>query len=229
MSNITSILKETPLKGRPRERLVQYGEKALADHELIAILLRTGTRKQDVLTVSMNLLKTVEDLFYLKNVTLEEFMTIPGIGQTKAVELKAAIELGMRISKASQIKTGQITSSKNVGELLMEEMRGMQQEIVVALYLNTKNEIIKKEEVFKGSLNSSVAHPREIFKGAVRYSAARLIVGHNHPSGNPEPSDADIQFTKRLAECGELMGIELLDHVIAGENSYISLKEWGVF
>ena len=229
MSNITSILKETPLKGRPRERLVQYGEKALADHELIAILLRTGTRKQDVLTVSMNLLQTFEDLFYLKNVTLEEFMTIPGIGQTKAVELKAAIELGMRISRASQIKTGQITSSKNVGELLMEEMRGMQQEIVVALYLNTKNEIIKKEEVFKGSLNSSVAHPREIFKGAVRYSAARLIVGHNHPSGNPEPSDADIQFTKRLAECGELMGIELLDHVIAGENSYISLKEWGVF
>lgn len=229
MSNITSILKETPLNGRPRERLVQYGEKALADHELIAILLRTGTRKQDVLTVSLNLLQTFEDLFYLKNVTLEEFMTIPGIGQTKAVELKAAIELGMRISRASQIKTGQITSSKNVGELLMEEMRGMQQEIVVALYLNTKNEIIKKEEVFKGSLNSSVAHPREIFKGAVRYSAARLIVGHNHPSGNPEPSDADIQFTKRLAECGELMGIELLDHVIAGENSYISLKEWGVF
>ena len=229
MSNITSILKETPLNGRPRERLVQYGEKALANHELIAILLRTGTRKQDVLTVSLNLLQTFENLFYLKNVTLEEFMTIPGIGQTKAVELKAAIELGMRISRASQIKTGQITSSKNVGELLMEEMRGMQQEIVVALYLNTKNEIIKKEEVFKGSLNSSVAHPREIFKGAVRYSAARLIVGHNHPSGNPEPSDADIQFTKRLAECGELMGIELLDHVIAGENSYISLKEWGVF
>ena len=177
----------------------------------------------------MNLLRTFEDLFYLKHVTLEEFMTIPGIGQTKAIELKAAIELGTRISKASQIKTGQITSSKHVGELLMEEMRGMQQEIVVALYLNTKNEIIKKEEVFKGSLNSSVAHPREIFKGAVRYSAARLIVGHNHPSGNPEPSDADIQFTKRLAECGELMGIDLLDHIIAGENSYISLKEWGVF
>ncbi len=222
-------MQEVPINSRPRERLVHYGEKALADHELIAILLRTGTKSQDVMSVSMNLLRTFEDLFYLKHVTLEEFMTIPGIGQTKAIELKAAIELGTRISKASQIKTGQITSSKHVGELLMEEMRGMQQEIVVALYLNTKNEIIKKEEVFKGSLNSSVAHPREIFKGAVRYSAARLIVGHNHPSGNPEPSDADIQFTKRLAECGELMGIDLLDHIIAGENSYISLKEWGVF
>lgn len=223
-----NILKEVPEKSRPRERMLSYGEKALADHELLAILLRTGTRTVDVMTVAMQMMTTFEDLFYLKNISMEELMLIPGIGQTKAIELKAAIELGLRISKASQLKVGQITSSQSAGEMLMDEMRGLQQEIVVALYLNTKNEIIKKEEVFKGSLNSSVAHPREIFRGAVRYSAARIIVCHNHPSGNPDPSDADIQFTKRLAECGEMMGIQLLDHIIVGDRTYLSLKEWGI-
>ena len=155
-------------------------------------------------------------------------MAISGIGRVKALELKAAIEIGVRISQASQIKIGQITSSTKAGEMLLVEMQGLQQENVVVLYLNTKNEIIKKETIFIGGLNSSVAHPREIFRGAVRYSAARIIVGHNHPSGNPEPSEADIQFTRRMSECGELMGIELLDHIIIGEQEFISLKEIGV-
>ncbi|MEG2504830.1 MAG: DNA repair protein RadC, partial [Carnobacterium sp.] len=102
------------------------------------------------------------------------------------------------------------------------------QEHVVALYLNTKNHLIKKETIFVGGLNSSIAHPREIFRGAVRISAARIILGHNHPSGNPEPSQADISFTKRIIECGELMGIDLLDHIVVGEKGYISLKETGI-
>lgn len=226
--HVKNVLNEVPQNSRPRERMIQYGEKALANHELLAILLRTGTRKADVLSVAMELLTTFGDLFYLKHITIEELMTIPGIGRTKALELKAAIEFGLRIAQSSQLKTGQITSSQKVGEMLMNEMRGWQQEVVVALYLNTKNEIIKREEVFKGSLNSAVAHPREIFKGAVRYSAARIIIGHNHPSGNPEPSEADIQFTERLFQCGEMMGIHLLDHIIVGENRFTSLKEWGI-
>lgn len=223
-----NILKEVPTRSRPRERMRAYGEKALADHELLAILLRTGTRSYDVMSVAMQVLTKFESLFYLRNASVEELMTVPGIGQTKAIELKAAIEFGLRLAQATQLKEGQITSSQGAGEMLMEELHGLQQEVVIALYLNTKNEIIKKEEVFKGSLNSSVAHPREIFRGAVKYSAARLIVCHNHPSGNPEPSEADIQFTKRLAECGEMMGIQLLDHIITGEKTYISLKEWGI-
>ncbi|MER2225771.1 MAG: DNA repair protein RadC [Carnobacterium sp.] len=223
-----NLIKEVPIQSRPRERLEQYGEKALANHELLAILLRTGTKGTNVVTLALSMLNQFEDFYYLKTASCQELMTVAGIGRIKAIELKAAIELGVRISQASQIKIGQITSSTKAGEMLLLEMRGLQQEHLVVLYLNTKNEIIKKETIFIGGLNSSIAHPREIFRGAVRYSAARMIVGHNHPSGNPEPSEADIQFTRRMSECGELMGIDLLDHIIIGEQEFISLKELGV-
>lgn len=224
-----NLLAEVPIESRPRERLEQYGEKALANHELLAILLRTGIKGTNVISVALQVLNAFDDLYYLKTVSLEELMMVSGIGKTKAIELKAAIELGMRITQAPQLKMGQITSSRQVGEMMLAEMSDLQQEHVVVLYLNTKNEIIKKETIFKGGLNSSVAHPREIFKGAVRYSAARLAIVHNHPSGCPDPSDADITFTRRVAECGELMGVEVLDHLIIGQNSYVSLKEIGVF
>ncbi|WP_281170647.1 RadC family protein [Lacticigenium naphthae] len=226
--SVTNI-KTYPLSQRPRERMIEYGEKALANYELLAILLRTGTRGSSVMEVAMSLLNQVEDLFYLKYISIEELMGITGIGKTKAIELKAAIELGFRIATATQIKSGQITSSEQIGNLLISEMKGLQQEHVIAIYLNTKNEIIKKETVFVGSLTQSVAHPREIFKQGMRYSAARIILVHNHPSGNPEPSQADIQFTTRLIECGELMGIEILDHIVIGESSYYSLKEHNYF
>ena len=133
---------------------------------------------------------------------------------------------GTRLANASQLKSGTITSTQAAGALLKKEMRDLQQEHVVALYLNTKNEIIKKKTIFIGSLNSSVAHPREIFREAVRYSAARIIIAHNHPSGNPEPSEADLVFTRRMVECGEMMGIDLLDHFIIGSEKYLSLKEY---
>lgn len=227
--NATGLVNEVPVFSRPRERLEIYGEKALANQELLAILLRTGIKGTNVMALAMEVLNSFEDLYFLKTASIEELMAIPGIGKIKAVEVKAAIELGVRISQASQIKIGQITSSRKAGEMLLGEMRDLQQEHVIVLYLNTKNEIIKKETIFIGGLNSSVAHPREIFRGAVRFSAARMIVGHNHPSGNPTPSEADILFTKRMFECGELMGIELLDHIIIGQESYISLKELEVF
>ena len=156
-------------------------------------------------------------------------MQINGIGRTKAIELKAAMELGVRLSNAAQMKLGKITSSKMAGQWIVQELKDAYQEHLVALYLNTKNEIIKKKMIFIGGLNSAVAHPREIFREAVRFSAARVIIGHNHPSGNPEPSQADIDFTRRLMECGELMGIELLDHFVVGGEEYISLKEIGAF
>lgn len=226
---ITNLVSEVPVFSRPRERLENYGEKALANHELLAILLRTGTKNSNVVGLAMTVLNRFENLNFLKTASIEELMEITGIGKIKAIEIRAAIELGLRISQASQLKIGQITSSRNAGEMLLSEMRDFQQEHVIVLYLNTKNEIIKKETVFIGGLNSSVAHPREIFRGAVRFSAARIIIGHNHPSGNPEPSEADLMFTKRMASCGELMGIEMLDHIIVGEAHYISLKELGIF
>lgn len=224
----TALLKEVPKSSRPRERLAQYGEKALATHELLAILLRTGPKDSNVLQLAMRVMNEFEDLYSLKMASLEELMTINGIGETKAIEIKACIELGLRMAHSTQLKSGVITSTKTAGSLLMQEMSDFQQEHVVALYLNTKNELIKKKTIFIGSLNSSVAHPREIFREAVRFSAARIILGHNHPSGNPEPSEADLIFTRRMVECGEMMGIELLDHFIIGGQTYISLKEYGI-
>lgn len=227
MSKQTQPFKAVPEQSRPRERLMQYGAKSLANHELLAILLRTGTKEMNVMHLSMQILSHFDDLFMLKHVSVEQLMNIKGIGKTKAIELLAAIEIGSRVSRSSQIKEGVITSANMAGEMLLEELGGLHQENVVALYLNTKNEILKKETIFVGSLNSSVAHPREIFKGAVRYSAARIILAHNHPSGNPEPSEADIAFTKRMVKAGEMMGIELLDHIIVGEYSFVSLNEYG--
>src|SRR5690625_2138508 len=155
-------------------------------------------------------------------------MKISGIGRIKGIEILAAIEFGRRISNASQVKEGTVMSSSWVGNYIVKDMSNLTQENVVALYLNTKNEIIKKETIFIGSLNSAVAHPREIFKGAVRYSAARIIIAHNHPSGNTEPSEADLSFTRRMVDAGELMGIEVLDHFIIGEKDYLSLREHGL-
>lgn len=224
-----SLVLGTPTYSRPRERLIEYGEKALGNHELLAILLRTGSKEKNVTFLALEVLNQFDNLHQLKFSTLEELQEIKGIGKAKAIEIRAAIEFGLRVASATQLKNGEITSSKTVGELLHLEMKDLRQEHVVAVFLNTKNEIIKKETIFVGGLNSSVAHPREIFRGAVKASAARIILGHNHPSGNPEPSSADIHFTKRIARCGDLMGIELLDHIVIGEKDYVSLKESKIF
>ncbi|GAA0371274.1 DNA repair protein RadC [Alkalibacterium iburiense] len=218
---------EVPQEARPRERMEDFGPAALANHELLAILLRTGTKEQNVLQLSMQVLSNFDDLYTFKHASLEELMSITGIGKAKAIEMLAMIELGKRMAKTTQLKEGTVTSSQFVGKLLMEELNGLQQEIVLGLFLNTKNEIIKKEVIFKGSLNTSVAHPREIFKAAIKYASARIIIAHNHPSGNPEPSEADFQFTQRMKEAGNIIGIDLLDHFIIGDDSYISLKEYG--
>lgn len=217
-----------PHEGRPRERMEEYGPKALADHELLAIVLRTGTREKNVVSLAFDVLNAVDGLYNFRHVSLQELMQIPGIGRIKAIEMLAATELGGRIARAPQVKEGTVMSSSWVGEYLIKEMSGLTQEHVVALYLNTKNEIIKNETIFVGSLNTSVAHPREIFKGAVRYSAARIILAHNHPSGNTEPSEADFSFTRRVVDAGEMMGIEVIDHFIIGEKDYLSLRENGL-
>lgn len=217
-----------PRDGRPRERMKEFGPKALADHELLAILLRTGTKDKNVVNLAFDVLNNVQGLYDLRHVSMQELMDIPGIGQVKAIEILAAIEFGRRVATAPQLKEGTVISSSWVGEYLIKEMAGLTQENVVALYLNTKNDIIKKETIFVGSLNTSVAHPREIFKGAVRYSAARVIIAHNHPSGNTDPSEADLSFTRRIVDAGDMMGIEVIDHFIIGDQNYFSLREHGL-
>lgn len=224
---LTQKFIDVPAQSRPRERLKEFGPAALANHELLAILLRTGTKDYNVIQLSMQVFSHFDDLFMLKNASMEELMALPGIGKAKAVELLAAIELGKRMARTPLLKEGTVTSSQFAGQLLMNELQGLHQEMVVGLFLNTKNEIIKKETIFIGSLNSSVAHPREIYRAAIKYSSARIIIAHNHPSGNPEPSEADLSFTRRLSEAGKLIGIELLDHFIIGEESFVSLREIG--
>lgn len=218
------FIEEVPTQSRPRERLIYFGEKALADHELLAILLRTGTKQENVMQLSYKLIQQFESLYGLHHASLSELQKVSGIGKIKAIELKAMMEIGLRIATSTIPKFGKIHTSDDVGEWLLKEMRHYHQEYLTALFLNTKNEIIRKKDIFIGTVNSSVAHPREIFKEAVKYPTARLIIGHNHPSGDPEPSKADLQFTKRMIECGELMGIELLDHIIVGQDVFISLR-----
>lgn len=218
-------IKEYHEELQPRERCKKYGADSLTHQELLAIILRTGSKNQNVLELSNQVLTNFESLFDLKMASIEELVKIEGIGDVKAIELQAAIEFGKRLALSYREKLGVIVSSNELGKRLIEEMKDYEQEHLLVLYLNTKNEILKKQTVFIGSLNQSVAHPREIFRLAVKCAAARVIVVHNHPSGNPNPSKQDIAFTHRLVECGKLIGIDVLDHLIIGENSYISMKE----
>ncbi|OJG73307.1 DNA repair protein RadC [Enterococcus quebecensis] len=223
------FIREMPENCLPRERLEDLGEKVLSNQELLAILLRTGSKNVNVMKVASMFLNHFNHLYELKNATLTEMMEIKGIGRIKAIELRAAIEFGYRIQQSTQMKFGKVSSSYQIAQNLMYELQDFQQEHLVCLYLNTKNEVIKQETVFKGTLNQSVAHPREVFRSAVKYSAARLILAHNHPSGNPTPSESDIHFTQRMQKCGKMMGIEVLDHIIIGEQVYISMREENFF
>lgn len=216
-----------PQSSRPRERLLDFGEKALSDQELLAILLRTGSKPYNVLELAGLILAAFPNLYELKSASLNELQQIRGVGQIRAIELKAMMELGSRIHQTKQPKYGKVQSSYGLAQQLIEEYKDYHQEHLVCLYLNTKNEITYRKTLFIGSLNQSIAHPREIYREAVRCSAARIICAHNHPSGAPQPSENDRLFTQRLKQCGELMGIELLDHLIIGNESYVSLREEG--
>ncbi|MFT0799894.1 DNA repair protein RadC [Bacillus swezeyi] len=220
-------LRDFPEDERPRERLLNIGAESLSNHELLAILLRTGTKKESVLQLSNRLIQTFDGLRLLKEASVEELSSISGIGRAKAVHILAALELGRRIHKLVYEERHVIRFPEDAANVLMEDMRFLSQEHFVCLYLNTKNQVIHKRTVFIGSLNSSIVHPREVFKEALKRSAASFICVHNHPSGDPAPSREDIDVTRRLGECGQLLGIELLDHIVIGDQKFVSLKEKG--
>lgn len=227
MNSRPLLIRDVPIQERPRERLIREGPSALSTQEIIAILLRTGTRNESALQLAAKVLRAFDGLKLLKDATVEEFCQIKGIKEAKAVELVAAIELGKRIHSAHVYDRYVIRSPEDASNYVMEEMRFLKQEHFVALYLNAKNEVIHRQTLFIGSLNASIVHPREVFKEALRRSACSLICVHNHPSGNPEPSREDIEVTKRLFEAGKIIGIEMLDHLIIGDRKYVSLKERG--
>ncbi|MER2127061.1 DNA repair protein RadC [Solibacillus sp. FSL H8-0523] len=214
---------------RPRERFLRQGAKSLSNQELIAILLGTGTKQESVLTVANRVLLTFEKLHNLKFATLEEMTEIKGIGEAKAVLLLASIELGRRLASKEDEQRYTIRSPEDAANFLMQDMTSLQQEHFVCLFLNVKNQILHKKTIFVGSLNASIVHPREIFREAVKRSAASIICAHNHPSGVPTPSPEDIDVTTRLYEAGKIVGVDLLDHVIIGDHQFISMKEKGYF
>lgn len=221
------LIKDFPAEDRPRERLIRTGAESLSNQELLAILLRTGTKEESVLELANRLIRHFEGLRFLKDASLEEMTAIKGIGTAKAVQILAAIELGRRIANLHHDARYVIRTPQDGANYVMNDMRFLSQEHFVCLYLNIKNQVIHRQTIFIGSLNASIVHPREVFKEALRRSAASIICFHNHPSGDPSPSKEDIEVTKRLAECGKIMGIEILDHLIIGEKKFVSLRQKG--
>lgn len=221
-------IKELPSGERPRERLLRYGAGALSSAELLAIILRTGTRDENVIQVAQRLLGTYGDLTGLAQASASELMRAKGLGPAKVAQLKAALELGHRLSDEKMGDLPQVRSPADAANLVMAEMSLLEQEHMRVLLLDTKNRVVATKEVYIGSLNTSLIRVGELFKEAVRANSASLIVVHNHPSGDPTPSPEDVAVTKQIVEAGRLLDIEVLDHLIIGQGRFVSLKERGL-
>lgn len=218
-------VKEMPEDARPRERLYQYGAASLALRELLAIIIRTGTAQQTALEVADQLIATFDNLEQLFSADIREMQQkVKGIGLAKAIQIKAALELGKRLLIEQRTRSV-ITCAEDVFLHLSPDMRYLEKEYFKVVLLDTKNNILGIKDISVGTLNSSLVHPREVFKEAIRLSSASLILVHNHPSGDPYPSKEDLAVTDLLCRAGELLGIKVLDHIIIGDNIYLSFKE----
>ncbi|MBR2779593.1 MAG: DNA repair protein RadC [Firmicutes bacterium] len=224
------MIKELPAMERPREKILEQGVRSLSNAELIAVLIGSGTREQSAVAVAEKLLAMdPSGILYLGECGAEELCRIGGIGTAKAARLLAAAEFGRRLTTTPREKRMDASTPDRVAALFMEPMRCFHQEHFRILMLNVKNEIIAWEEISVGSIASSEAHPRDVFSPAIRRGAANIILIHNHPSGNPQPSQSDLRLTERLASAGELLGIRVLDHIIIGDGIYVSLRREGYF
>ena len=226
------MVRDLPTGERPREKLLSAGANNLSNAELLAILLRTGTKEDSVLRVAEKLLtqpKMYNGVCSLVNLSPQEMSKVKGIGIVKAVTICAALELGKRMLQQTVENEKIINSPATLAEFLMPRLRFEQKEQFMVVLLNMKNHIIANPVISVGSLNSAIVDAREIFKVAINYSAAALIMVHNHPSGDPTPSTEDINVTNKIAEAGNILDIKVLDHLIIGNDKYISLKEQGFF
>ena len=222
--------REMPASERPREKLFEKGVSSLSNTELVAILLGSGTREQSAVELAARLIASdPSGILHIGSASPEELCSIDGIGPAKASVLIAAAELGRRMMTTPRNRRVSASSPDEVAALFMEEMRYLKKEHFKVLLLNVRNEIISTEDVSIGSISSSDAHPREVFSGAVRRGAANIILVHNHPSGNPDPSESDIRLTGRLDQAGKIMGIQVLDHIIIGDGTYVSMKSEVIF
>lgn len=219
---------EMPNGERPRERLERYGAATLQTAELLAIILRVGTPGENVVELSSRLLSQYGGLGGLLAVDIADLCGIHGMGPAKATQLKASLEIGRRLSLLAPAEKPQITSPGDVARLVMAEMGYLTQEQLRVLCLDTKNYVIAQQVVYQGTVNSSVVRVAEVFKPAISRNCPALVVIHNHPSGDTTPSPEDIRTTEQLRKAGELLDIELLDHIIVGHNRFVSLKERGL-
>ncbi|MDU5107227.1 MULTISPECIES: RadC family protein [unclassified Clostridium] len=228
MNNSIKII-DIPEEERPVEKLLINGPESLSNPELLAVILRTGTRGENIISLSTRIISEFNGLDGLLDAGINEITSIKGVKNIKASQIMAIGELVRRINKLNIIRSGKIISSpSDIASHIMKEMVVLKQEVLKLIMLDTKNNIIGIKDVFKGSLNTSIVHPREIFKEAIKKSSSSIIICHNHPSGDPTPSKEDINITIRLKECSKIMGIDLLDHLIIGKDQYVSLKEKGI-
>lgn len=220
-------IKELPPELRPRERLLAAGPSALSDGELLGLLFGIGSREKTAVELAQVVISEAGGLHGLYDVSAHELMNVKGIGEAKACIILAAVELGRRIGQVRNPGRPVVSSPADVNRLLRGRIANLDRENFVAVLLNTKNEVIETPLVSIGTLSASLVHPREVFKPAVRASAASVVLVHNHPSGEVEPSREDHEVTRRLTEAAEILGIEVLDHVIVGDG-YFSMKEHGM-
>ena len=222
-------IKQLPSEEKPREKLLREGSDRLSTTEILAILINSGTKEISALEIAAQLLSIDKrGVRFLAECSPEELGRIKGMGQAKICTVLAAVELGKRIAAAPVRDRNLIRSSSDIADLFMEKIRYYKKEHFVSLMINAKGEIIEETEVSIGDLCSSSTHPREVFVDAVKRSAGSVVFLHNHPSGDPSPSDTDIQTTKRLIEAGTILGIPVLDHIIIGDGIYVSMKAMGL-
>jgi len=214
-------MKDVPKVERPREKMEKYGPEKLKDEEILAILLRTGLKGMNVVTLSKKILQTFRENG-IGEATVAELKTIKGLGAAKACEIVACFELGKRLLKDK--RTAVLLTPKDVWER-MEDIRGSKKEHFVVFFLDSRSQEIRRETVSIGTLDESLVHPREVFESAIRHNASGIIVAHNHPSGDPTPSRADLAVTRRLRDAGDLLGIPLLQHVIVTARDFSSIDE----
>ncbi|MCB8978639.1 MAG: DNA repair protein RadC [Ardenticatenaceae bacterium] len=220
-------LHDLPTNEQPRERLRQVGERALSTTELLALVLGSGNANDNVLSVAQYLLAEVNGLPGLSRASLAELKTVRGIGDAKASRLKASLELGRRLLLTARQERPYITSPGDAANLLMPDMMHLEQEHLRLVLLDTRNRLLGTPTIYVGSLNTSVIRIGELFRAALKENAAAFIMAHNHPSHDPSPSPEDIAVTRKIVEAGRLMSIEVLDHIIIGQNCFVSLKERG--
>ena len=219
---------DLPMSERPRERLQKHGPEALSSQELLALIIGRGVSKKSVMTIAQELLVKFGNIKAISQATIEELSQIKGIGFAKAAQIKACFELGKRQDLEPELKDFDIKDPQSVIKAIRTSIKDKAKEHFKLILLNTRNKIIGISTISIGTLNTSLVHPREVFKEAIIHNAMSVVLAHNHPSGDPEPSEDDLTITRRLVEAGKILGVEVIDHIIISKNGFFSFKDKGL-